>query len=209
MKKILLLIIICSVTFACKKNHVVHADKLHNGDIIFQTSTSAQSKAIQLATHSEYSHCGVIYEDDGQWYVFEAVQPVKKTPLEDWIDRGQNDRYVIKRLKDTTALTPSALKKMKAVAKTMNGKDYDLYFEWNNDRIYCSELVWKLYKESTGLEIGHLKQLKDFDLTAPPVKLKLKERYGNNIPMDEKVISPKDVYDSELLETIAGTYVAP
>ncbi|HRG10273.1 MAG TPA: peptidoglycan peptidase, partial [Cyclobacteriaceae bacterium] len=34
---------------------------LKSGDIIFQTSQSSQSKAIQLATRSEYSHMGIIY----------------------------------------------------------------------------------------------------------------------------------------------------
>ena len=29
-----------------------------NGDIIFQISQSAQSQAIQLATHSKYTHMG-------------------------------------------------------------------------------------------------------------------------------------------------------
>ena len=37
-----------------------------NGDIIFQTSESAQSTAIQLATHSPYSHMGIVYVDNGQ-----------------------------------------------------------------------------------------------------------------------------------------------
>lgn len=194
--------ILSLICISCKKADKEHQDKLHNGDIIFQTSTSAQSKAIQLATHSEYSHCGIVYKDNEKWYVFEAVQPVKKTPLSEWIHHGQNGEYVIKRLKDTTALTPAALNKMKASAKAMSGKNYDLYFEWSNDRIYCSELVWKLYKDATGLEIGQLKQLRDFDLTSPAVQQKLKERYGNNIPLTEKVISPKDIFDSGLLETV-------
>ncbi|MEX3088701.1 hypothetical protein AB4P17_23400, partial [Escherichia coli] len=30
------------------------------GDIIFQISRSSQSKAIQLATHSDYSHTGML-----------------------------------------------------------------------------------------------------------------------------------------------------
>ena len=34
--------------------------KIKNGDIIFQTSKSSQSKAIQLATNSKYSHMGII-----------------------------------------------------------------------------------------------------------------------------------------------------
>ena len=88
------------------------------------------------------------------------------------------------------------------VAAKMIGKDYDLYFEWSNDRIYCSELVWKIYKQGAGLEIGQLQKLKDFDLEQPAVKQKLKERYGKNIPADEKVISPSALFDSKLLYTV-------
>ena len=51
---------------------------IKNGDIIFQTSLSAQSKAIQLATKSKYSHCGLIFKEKNTYYVFEAIQPVKK-----------------------------------------------------------------------------------------------------------------------------------
>ena len=64
-------------------------DEIKNGDLIFQTSLSGQSKAIQLATKSKYSHCGLIYKDGNDFYVFEAVQPVKRTPLDKWIARGQ------------------------------------------------------------------------------------------------------------------------
>lgn len=199
--KILFLLIITSL-IGCKKETAAAVSRLKDGDIIFQTSTSAQSRAIQLATHFQYSHCGIVYKDKGVYYVFEAIQPVTKTPLEKWITRGKNGRYTVKRLKDTNALTPLALAKMKIAAKAMNGKNYDLYFEWSNNRIYCSELIWKLYKDATGLEVGHLKKLKDFDLSAPAVQQKMKERYGNNIPMDEKVISPADIYNSDLLETV-------
>src|SRR3954469_24265931 len=61
--------------------------KIKAGDIIFQTSRSDQSLAIQLATKSKYSHVGIIYEIDGIFFVFEAVQPVKFTRLDDWIAR--------------------------------------------------------------------------------------------------------------------------
>src|SRR5690606_1742654 len=70
-------------------------NEIRNGDLIFQTSLSAQSKAIQLATNSKYSHCGIIYCDNGQSYVFEAVQPIKTTALDEWIARGENGHYVI------------------------------------------------------------------------------------------------------------------
>ena len=46
------------------------------GDIIFQISRSSQSKAIQLATHSDYSHTGMLVIRNKKPYVFEAVGPV-------------------------------------------------------------------------------------------------------------------------------------
>jgi len=178
-------------------------DEIKNGDLIFQTSLSSQSKAIQIATKSKYSHCGIIYKNGTNFYVFEAVQPVKLTPLDKWIARGKDGKFVIKRIKNADKiLSASTLEKMKQVGDQFTGKSYDLTFEWSDDKIYCSELIWKIYQRATGLEIGKLEKLNDFDLTNEAVKLKMKERYGNQIPMDETVISPASIFDSELLLTI-------
>jgi len=177
--------------------------KIRDGDLIFQTSLSSQSKAIQLATKSKYSHCGIIYKENGRYYVFEAIQPVKSTPLDKWIARGKDGHYVVKRLKNAEKiLTPEVLAKMKREGEKFRGKDYDLAFEWSDERIYCSELIWKIYQRATGVEIGKLEKLRDFDLTSEVVRKKMKERYGDKIPMDETVISPATVFASELLMTV-------
>jgi Permuted papain-like amidase enzyme, YaeF/YiiX, C92 family len=178
-------------------------EEIKSGDLIFQISRSEQSKAIQLATKSKYSHCGLIYKSGNEFYVFEAVQPVKRTPLGKWIDRGQNGHYVIKRLKEADrVLTIEALKKMQQVGEKFSGKNYDLTFGWSDEKIYCSELIWKVYQRATGTEIGKLGKLRDFDLTNEIVRKKMKERYGDKIPMEEIVISPAAIFDSELLETV-------
>ena len=177
--------------------------ELRNGDLIFQTSLSRQSQAIQLATKSKYSHCGLIYKDGKDYYVFEAVQPVKRTRLDKWIAKGKDGKYVIKRLKNADqVLTPATLAKMKQQGDEFKGKNYDLTFEWTDNKIYCSELIWKIYKRATGLEIGKLEKLSDFDLTNEAVKQKMKERYGEKIPMNEIVISPVAIYNSRLLRTV-------
>lgn len=177
---------------------------LQDGDIIFQTSKSSQSKAIQLATKSKYSHCGIIYKIENQLYVYEAVQPVKITKLEDWILRDENEHYFVKRLKNSdNILTDENITKLKDTGKRFLGKNYDIYFEWSDDKIYCSELVWKMYKEALNIEIGELQHLKDFDLTNKIVKDKMKERYGDKIPINETVISPESIFNSDKLETIA------
>ena len=177
--------------------------EIKNGDLIFQTSLSRQSKAIQAATHSKYSHCGLIYKDGNDFFVFEAVQPVKRTPLDKWIARGENGKFVIKRLKNAEqVLTPATLQRMKQVGEEFTGKNYDFTFEWSDNKIYCSELIWKVYQRATGLEVGKLQKLSDFDLTNEIVKKKMTERYGDKIPMNEIVISPSSIFDSELLTTV-------
>lgn len=122
------------------------ATTLHDGDLIFQTSQSTQSRAIQLATHSPYSHCRLLYKTSGEWQVFEAVQPVKLTPLARWVARGQGEHFVVKRLRDArTALTPAALSRLRAAGQPLLGRPYDLAFNWSDKQIYCSELIWKVY----------------------------------------------------------------
>jgi hypothetical protein len=167
---------------------------LRDGDIIFHESRSSQSQAIQLATKSRYSHMGILYRERGQWLVYEAVQPVKSTPLDEWIRRGKDGQFVVKRLRDT--LTPAALTRLRSAGERYRGRNYDLYFEWSDDRIYCSELVWKMYKNAIGVEIGHLQKLRDFDLSHPAVRSKMRERYGNRIPAERSLTTDRNLKGS-------------
>lgn len=171
-----------------------------DGDIVFHTSTSSQSVAVQAATHSPYSHMGIVLLRGEAPYVLEAVQPVRYTPLQAWLDRGKQGRYVIKR--PITPLDAPTKARLHAAATPYLGKPYDLTFEWSDQRIYCSELVWKLYRDAAGITLAPLARLDSFDLRAPAVRAKLRERYGANIPMDEPVISPAAIFASPLLETV-------
>jgi len=175
----------------------------HNGDIIFQTSQSGQSLAISYATHSKYTHCGLLFNDGGNWYVYEAVGPVKKTGFREWIGHGDSSYYVVRRLvKSDSIMTEATTTKMRASVDKRMGTGYDFYFGWNDDLIYCSELVWKAYHESTGLEVGQPKPMKEYDLTNPLVQKTMTERYGNKMPYDTLMISPGEIFDSPLLTTV-------
>jgi len=171
-----------------------------DGDIIFQRSQSKQAQAIAAATHSDYTHTGIIFIEEGKPFVYEAVQPVIRTPIAEWIARGDRRHYVIKRLKDPSALDAPPLKRE---VVSMLGKDYDWLFEWTDDKIYCSELVWKAYRRGLGIELGRPRTLKDFDLSHPAVQQLMRERYGANIPFAMQVVAPSDLFDSPLLVTVS------
>lgn len=182
---------------------LIDDSKLREGDIIFQETSSFQGKAIKLATHSRYTHVGIVFSYNGKLMILEAVHPVKITPLDRFIKRGIKQHYVVKRIRDyDTVMTKGVIDKMKEIGKTMIGKKYDLYFEWNDQRIYCTELVWKLYKQAAGIEVGKLQRIKDFDLSHGLVKYMMFKRYGTNVPMDEPVITPQGMFQAENLETV-------
>ena len=173
---------------------------LRDGDIIFQTTPSKQSQAIQIVTHSPYSHVGIIFMREGKPYVYEAISKVQYTPLAQWIARDKQQHFVVKRLHNAQqVLTPNAIKKLKAQAITFKAKPYDLTFEWSDSRIYCSELVWKIYERALGIKVGKLQKLGDFDLSHPLVQYQLKQRYGNTVPLNNTVISPAGMFNADNL----------
>ena len=188
------------VGFALKSNEEGSKADWQNGDIVFQDSESTQSKAIKLATNSKYSHCGIVMNLNDEWMVLEAVQPVRVVPVKEWIAQGTDSEYSKKRLKDKDMLTTEVANKMWKIGESYIGKNYDIFFDWSDDRLYCSELVYKIYQRGAGLELGTMKKLKEYNLNRKEVQEQLKLRYGADIPLNHKMISPQDIFESDLLE---------
>jgi len=142
---------------------------------------------------------------EGKPTVLEASATVRYTPLARWVAHGVGRHFVIKRLTDSdNLLTSSARAKLDSVAAGFLGRPYDLTFEWSDDRMYCSELVWKIYDRALKIDIGTLQHIKDFDLTAPVVTKLMKQRYGDAVPMEETVISPVSMFQSPLLMQVVA-----
>ena len=176
---------------------------VREGDVIFQITNSPQCKAIQMATGSKYTHCGIVLEKDGELMVFEAVRTVSWAPLQQWVGRGVNQHYVLMRLKDPALLSAAQLAAMREDADFFKGRRYDIFFQWGDEEIYCSELVWKLYQRNANLELGPLRTFRDYNLNHEEVQRIARERFGKDIPLDSKVTAPSDIMESDLLEVVA------
>ncbi len=188
-------------SFICISGCAQSAAKLKTGDILFITNPGGQGKAIQVATKSKYTHVGIVFVEKGKTYVYHAVEPVMKSTLEEFLDYSFDGKYVAKRLKGNV-LNDDSNEKMREMAAGLLGKHYDIYFNWKDDEWYCSEYVWKLYERAYKMEIGKPRPLKEFDLSSDVVQSIMKKRYGNKIPYEENMISPQDMFDSELLEEV-------
>ncbi len=171
------------------------------GDLVFHTSTSRQSEAVRAATRSQWSHVGMVVKDGKSWAVIEAVQPVRVVPLTDFLDRGVDRKYEARRTK--TPLSEQQAAALSQAARSFEGRDYDLYFGWDDELIYCSELIWKAYSNGLGIDLSTPRALSDFDLNSPAVAALMKKRWPGGVPADVAV-SPQDLAESSLLERVGS-----
>lgn len=141
-------------------------------------------------------------EHAGRLEVFEAVQPVGWDTVERWEARSVPGTFEARRL--ASGVTKAALERMRALATDWVGRDYDVTFEWSDERLYCSELVWKLFDRAAGVQLGVLRRLGDFDLRDPLVLSTLKRRYGDRVPVGETVVAPSDVAMDPRLLRVGG-----
>lgn len=130
--------------------------ELRNGDLIFQESCqSDMGNAIKDVTKSigeyRFTHVGIVFIDSkDSVYVLEATHPkVALTPLQEYLyPSNEKDCYpksVVGRLKsEYQKLIPHALD----IGFTFIGKDYDDGFILDNDKYYCSELVYEILKQA-------------------------------------------------------------
>ena len=168
------------------------------GDIIFIKSQTSQSQALRDATGSEWTHVGIIVGDK----VAEETSGLKMTPIKSFIARSKGKSYKIFR---HWMYKPEMDQKLKSLLSKYN-KPYDIYFEWSDDRQYCSEFVYKIYVELIGRGVGHLQTFREMNLNSLAVKALIKKRYqdtGRELNLDEPIITPiSQMLDDNLLELV-------
>lgn len=178
---------------------------LKDGDVVFIKSQSAQAKLLKLTTGSEWSHVGMAFKRDGNWDIIEAVQPVQWTSLYSFIRRSKFLAFSVKR-----ATFPFDAKAVRAYSEDKLGKDYDLLFSWDQNRWYCSELVWKAYNHDSKEELGVLEKIGDLkNIDSPEIKKEAQrrsEQYGQVYNHEEwkktPVITPIQMMNASNLETV-------
>ncbi len=178
------------------------SNELQSGDIIFQVSSSSQAPAVALASNSPITHVGIIAVDGDRVTVIEAVEPVREIPIESFIDHS--NLWGVSRLKEAPK-NPNWSKKVLRAARAMKGKHYDGLFQWGDDRIYCSELVWKAYSRGAGIDLVQPQRVGDLNLSLAPVQTLIKRRMGGKkLNLDEKIVTPGALHESDKLEPVIG-----
>lgn len=177
-----------------------------DGDVVFQGSMAGQGAAIAQATRSPYTHCGIVFLEKGAPVVWEAVGPVKRTPWKEFVRRGAGGHYVVKRL--SAPLDAPRIDALKERGGALMGRPYDIHFQPDDERIYCSELVQKMYR-AAGIAVGREDRFCDMDLEAPIARELLVERFERKVPCESMVITPAALFRSPMLFTVDSVGVPP
>jgi hypothetical protein len=167
------------------------------GDLYFQSlPRNAVVNAIEGASESPYSHCGILVRKGDEWFELEAIGPVMETPLAKWITQARDRHYDVFRLEAEHERNIPAF--IKAARKYM-GRPYDIRYRMDDEKIYCSELIFKGYRDATGKSLGKLVKFGDLKwVRHTPVILAIE----GSIPLNRIMITPRHLSEAKQLEKV-------
>lgn len=187
--------------------------KLENGDLIFQEACPGNlENSIKEVTRSidnhQFTHVGIVYIDNNDSiYVLEATRPqVVLSALPEYLypkGRTCHPKSVVGRLKpEYKHLIPDALE----IGFTLIGKDYDYGFVLDNDKYYCSELVYEILRQANSwkdvfpLNIMTFKSNTTGETTQGWIDYF--DHLGLSIPEGEPGINPGAMSQSDVIDII-------
>jgi hypothetical protein len=169
---------------------------LQTGDVVLQASRSSRSALIRRASQSPYSHVGLVERARDGVFVLEAVQPVSRTPLAAWVKRGVGGAVTVLR---PSSLDAAARAQVVAEAKRHLGVRYDARYRWDDEALYCSELVVKAFARGAGVTVGKHEALRSLQLSE--AELALAPTWG--IDPEGTLVTPGSLVGDPRLEMVA------
>lgn len=184
--------------------------EIQEGDLLFQDLDSSPlcdgiEQVTQGYQNMDFSHIGIVIKRNGENYVLEAFNGVDTITLEKFLFRNVNQKnqpkVVVGRLQNKyQKLIPKAIQH----GMTLIGKDYDEEFKINNNKFYCSELIYEMFFVSN--KNKDFFQLKPMTYKVDGVTLPIWENYFKtiNIPIPENKpgINPGGISISKKLNII-------
>ena len=149
----------------------------------------------------------IIRSESGDISVIEAVGPVRIIPLDDWIAQGVDRKFAVIRLKETDYNYLSKNNLFDSIiseAKKFLGRPYDFRYRLDDQYIYCSELVYKAFKNAVKWEIAKKVKLKELNYKVEAEFIKKLE--GGDVPLERVMVTPIDIYNSTKFQKIFSSF---
>lgn len=204
MKRILLYIGIAILSFPCCNTPF----RPTTGDLLFQVNpASAMTDAIIQSTAGsapfKFSHVAIAIRCEGGDSVLEATAAggVRIIPYTEFLTSSAkiNDSpaVLVMRLRTKAGIASAAA----ARARTFLGQPYDYSYLPDNGKMYCSELVWESYLDTSGRKLFPARPMnfRDSEGRLPDFWRELFGKSGQPVPEGIDGTNPSDLSKDTLL----------
>lgn len=130
---------------------------LQNACMVFRLGNDVSSTIFSLMNKNDkrFSHCGIAYNENNQWYVYHAIggednpeEKLRKDNYETFVRSCKNKSFGIALvfIKQTEVVT------LKKILDSLYAKQvpFDMDFDLKSDqKLYCAELLYKSYRWAT------------------------------------------------------------
>lgn len=187
--------------------------KIKEGDLLFQNLDCGPiCDAIEEVTYgidsAKFSHIGLVVNIAGKLKVLEAISNgVVITTITDFSSRSSdeegNPKIWVGRLKPEYN---SIIDNVSTAVPEVIGMEYDNEFLYDNDKYYCSELIYDLFKKANNgvpffqLEPMTFKSISTGEML--PVWVDYYMSLGIGIPQDSLGINPAGISRSEKIDIV-------
>ena len=203
-----LYIILLIASYGCyQKNNTF---KIQEGDLLFQDLDSSSlcdgiEKVTQGYNNMNFSHIGIVTEINNANYVLEAFNGVDTIKLEQFLSRSETEKsktkVVVGRVKEKyRELIPKAIN----YGINLIGLKYDEEFKINNNKFYCSELIYEIFLIANDNKIFFDLEPMTFKTDGKTLPIWINYFDSLNIPIPENQlgINPGGISLSEKIEII-------
>lgn len=168
------------------------------GDVLFQSlPRGSLVVAIEGSTNSPWSHCGIVAREGDQWVVYEALGQVQRVSLFQFWLRSRYGQFAVHRFRtEYQQRIPAVLESVREFV----GLPYDVRYELDDEKIYCSELIYKAFRNVTGEELGRLVKLGE--LNWQPYERTIREIERGPVPVERLMITPRHMSEAKQLERV-------
>ena len=90
---------------------------------------------------------------------------------------------------------------MLACCEKYLGRPYDYRYQLDDESIYCSELIYKSFRDATdGQQLGELRKFGEMNWR--PYETLIRQIEGGDVPINREMITPRDLARAKQLEPV-------
>ncbi|MBK9393931.1 MAG: YebB family permuted papain-like enzyme [Uliginosibacterium sp.] len=181
---------------------------LQVGDVVFIRVPHLLYRKVADANASWTNHVGIVIDvSGGEAIVAESRVPrAGATTFSKFVARSENGRVAIRRL--SRNLNDDERRRIVAAARLRFGQWYDLGFDFNSQRQFCSKFVREVLQQATGESVGAVETFSSLLARHPEADQRFwKWWYLGAIPWQRQTITPASQYESEVLHTVFDGWI--